>query len=112
MPDVSDVHGGVVALAELARDRTPSIKNTILHNLDASKPLFRLALAPRNAIITEAACSLISTALCEEILATQWMRVLEHGLRHRMETVQIAAAKAVNTMSALEDSSVILSRYV
>jgi hypothetical protein len=115
MSDVSDIHGGLAALSELARDQPLAVKQTIFGHLNRVPS--KTVLSPRNHMVTEAACLLISTALTrtEIELGTQsvvphWRRLLDHGLRHRTETVQVAAAAAVTTVTGLVDCSSMLSK--
>jgi tubulin-specific chaperone D len=115
MPDVSDVHGGLLALYELARDRSSSLKQHIFGHLNRVSS--KSVLAPRNSALIEASCLLISTSLTKEEIdlgdgsaVPHWRKILDYGLRHRTETVQVAAASALKTLSSLVDCSTLLSR--
>lgn len=74
---------------------------------------------PRNGIVTTAACQLIGNAITlteieleERCSVPYWRKIIDHGLRFRLETVQEAAATAYATISKREDLSDDVKKWV
>jgi hypothetical protein len=73
--------------------------------------------APRNHILTAAACKLIAATLTiEEIEAgssssvPNWRKIIDVGIKHRNDDVQDEAAAAIGAWSRLVDCSVEIER--
>ncbi|KZT19455.1 TBCD protein [Neolentinus lepideus HHB14362 ss-1] len=113
--DVDDVHGGLLALAELA-----SACNTLGDKLESEarkREIFAylhlvplsIIRSPRNSLVTSAACYFISTAVTpkeiQESPVKHWREIVDIGLRHRDGTVQEQAANALASVSQLVDCS-------
>lgn len=67
---------------------------------------------PRSSIVTAAACQLIGNAITlteielrEQTSVPNWKKIIDHGLRYRLEEVQGVAASAYATISKREDLS-------
>ena len=74
-------------------------------------------LGQRNAIVTAAACRLISISLTlteinlgPKSSVPQWREIVDYGLKHRNTTVQEAAANAMFSFSKFVDCAPIVSR--
>ncbi|KAG5648314.1 hypothetical protein DXG03_004886 [Asterophora parasitica] len=114
--DISDLHGGLLALSEIAiayrESEEAGSREEHLREIfrSLSRVPFDVVVGSRNAIVTAAACRLISVALTlpEVSNATtvfHWRKIIDHGLKHRTPFVQEAAADAMATVSKLVDSS-------
>lgn len=73
--------------------------------------------APRNELVTAAACQFIANSLTmSEIFleqkgsASHWRKFIDIGLRHRSSSVQEAAAEAMAAVSRLVDCSSMVKR--
>ncbi|KAG2010206.1 TBCD protein [Coprinopsis cinerea AmutBmut pab1-1] len=110
--DPTEVHGGLLALTELGLAYRESIEGKDVRDSSLQKFLTyldqvpeSLIAAPRNHLVTQAACRLVATTLTKaqaeaaENLdaknAPYWRKVIDIGIRHRVENVQDAAAEAV-----------------
>ena len=78
-----------------------------------------ILFGPRSGIVTAAACELIGNAITlteielkEESSVPSWRKIIDHGLRYRLEDVQEAAANAYATISKREDLSDDITRWV
>ncbi|EIN12617.1 TBCD protein [Punctularia strigosozonata HHB-11173 SS5] len=120
-PDNTDVHGGLLALAELAA----AFDQAGL--FDEKRETFAcLALAPADRImssrhedLTAAACTLIGSSISiDEIQLGQatrvphWRKILDFGLKHRSVAVQEESARAMASVSHLVDCSAIVTRLI
>ncbi|QRV92384.1 tubulin folding cofactor D [Ceratobasidium sp. AG-Ba] len=111
--DTNDVHGALLGLAEMA-------KGFKEHGLEAERlQCFKhLCILPsssyqkfRGDLIVEGACLLVAEGVSVEALAQQstggvpdWHRiVVDSGMKHQNETVQIAATQALAAISELTD---------
>ncbi|KAF9454706.1 ARM repeat-containing protein [Macrolepiota fuliginosa MF-IS2] len=117
--DISDVQGALLALSELAiayRQQVddPGLNEQLLRKTFSHLSLVKddLLFGPRSSIVTTAACQLIGNAITlseielkERSSVPQWRKIIDHGLRFRLETVQEAAATAYATISKREDLS-------
>ncbi|KAG6850743.1 hypothetical protein H0H93_009366 [Arthromyces matolae] len=114
--DVSDLHGGLLALSEMAiayrgiggelgQGQMRKIFRC-LSNIPSA-----VVVGPRNAVVTATACRLISITLSQPELQTEttsvphWRDIIDYGLKHRLTSVQEAAANAMASVSRLVDSS-------
>ncbi|KAG6877463.1 hypothetical protein C0993_007080 [Termitomyces sp. T159_Od127] len=111
--DVSDLHGGLLALSEIAiayrETRDYGLRE--VHMREIFRCLghipFDVLIGPRNAIVTAAACRLISITVTlpelqsETTSIPQWRKIVDHGLKHRIPSVQEAGADA---MASLKNS--------
>ncbi|KAF8073788.1 armadillo-type protein [Lyophyllum atratum] len=113
--DVSDLHGGLLALSEIAlayrgfgdaASREGHMRQ-IFQSL--SHIPFDVVVGSRNAIVTAAACRLISITVTlpeiqqESTSVPQWRKIVDHGLKHRTLFVQEAAADAMASISKLQN---------
>jgi hypothetical protein len=71
----------------------------------------------RNEIVIAAACRLVANSITVRELSVavesttpKWKKIVEVGLKHRYESVQEAAAEAMNRISSLKDCSADISR--
>ncbi|KAF7314250.1 TFCD-C domain-containing protein [Mycena kentingensis (nom. inval.)] len=122
-PDTTDLHGALLAIAEIAiayRDSAidEGERKTRLHEIFACIELVpeRVLLGPRNELVTAAACTLvarsISRAETEMPPNALWRKLLEGGLKHRNVMVQEAAAGALRALSSLVDCAKLFSRLI
>ncbi|EKM79449.1 hypothetical protein AGABI1DRAFT_120846 [Agaricus bisporus var. burnettii JB137-S8] len=139
--DICDVQGALLALSETSaayRDLDdPEIRDRLLREVSLS-PLykFELSLYPktfsylsfvdkdvifgsRNGTVVAAACQLIGNAITlaeielkERSSVLDWKKIIDHGLRYRLETVQAAAAAAYAAISEREDLSDDIRRLI
>ncbi|KAJ3566930.1 hypothetical protein NP233_g6689 [Leucocoprinus birnbaumii] len=117
--DLADVQGGLLALSEIAvayRDKVDDaglreqlLRQTFSHLASVNKETL---FGPRSGIVTAAACQLIGNAITlseielkEQSSVPNWRKIIDHGLRYRLEEVQDAAAAAYATISKREDLS-------
>ncbi|KAL1722870.1 armadillo-type protein [Schizophyllum commune] len=113
--DGTDVHGGLLALSEVAaayKERyagsdLESRLRDIFSRLALVKPV--TLTAHRNELITAEACRLIATTLTlpevelkDKGAVPHWRKVVEGGLCHRSATVQDEAAAAMASLSGLD----------
>ncbi|TFK27742.1 TBCD protein [Coprinopsis marcescibilis] len=112
--DPIDVHGGLLALTEIGKayqdaEQDHSARNESLHGLlgHLTRVSVDLLKAPRNHLITEAACRLTATTLTVKAvkasttgLPPAWRTILDVGLKHRQTSVQDAAAEALENGSS------------
>lgn len=73
--------------------------------------------APRNELVTAAACQLIASSItATEVQQDQnssvphWRKLVDVGLRHRSSAVQEAASEAMAAVSTLVDCSSVVER--
>ncbi|KNZ80978.1 Tubulin-specific chaperone D [Termitomyces sp. J132] len=112
--DVSDLHGGLLALSEIAiayreigDHNSWEVQLRKIFRCLAHIP-FDVLIGPRNAIVTAAACRLISITVTlpelhpDTTSVPQWRKIVDHGLKHRTLYVQEAGADA---MASLRNSS-------
>ena len=114
--DGTDIHGGLLALSEVAaaykeRYSGPNLEirlREIFSHLALVKPA--TLTAHRNELITAEACRLIATTLTlhevelkDKGTVPHWRKVVEGGLCHRSATVQDEAAAAMASLSGLVD---------
>ncbi|KAG6814258.1 hypothetical protein H0H92_015373 [Tricholoma furcatifolium] len=105
--DVSDLHGGLLALCEIALAYNQTCDHASREA--CMREIFRwlahvpfdLLVGPRNAIVTAASCRLISITLTSAELLNEitsvprWRELVDYGLKHRTPFVQEAAAAAM-----------------
>ncbi|KAG6896922.1 hypothetical protein C0992_005258 [Termitomyces sp. T32_za158] len=109
--DVSDLHGGLLALSEIAiaYHESRDYDSREVHIREIFRCLahipFDVLVGPRNAIVTATACRLISVTITlpelrpETTSIPQWRNIVDHGLKHRIPSVQEAAADAMTSQS-------------
>ncbi|TDL17863.1 ARM repeat-containing protein [Rickenella mellea] len=120
--DTVDVHGGLLALTQLAMafQTSPSHEE---HRRQAFTYLALIPsttiLSPRNVLITEAACKLIAESISpkeielnEASSVPHWKTIIDEGLKSRNTTVQEAAATALASTSRLVDCSQVVQRLI
>ncbi|KAL1689403.1 armadillo-type protein [Schizophyllum commune] len=114
--DGTDIHGGLLALSEVAaaykeRYSGPDLE-TRLREIFSRLALVKPATltAHRNELIIAEACRLIATTLTlpevelkDKGAVPHWRKVVEGGLCHRAATVQDEAAAAMASLSGLVD---------
>ncbi|KAI9512401.1 TBCD protein [Russula earlei] len=121
MTDASDVHGGLLALAQLSdafsgSNARKNFRQEVFSFLvDVALDVIR---SPRNKLVTAAACQLIASSITlKEILLDRqssvphWRIIIDLGLKHCESTVQEAAASALAEVSKLVDCSAVVQRY-
>ncbi|KAH7921320.1 ARM repeat-containing protein [Leucogyrophana mollusca] len=122
--DVVDMHGGLLALTELAE---------VYRRLDSQESREKqleifghlalipqdVILAPRNDIVHSGACYLIASTITPQVIelgdtspVPYWRHIVDAGLRHRNSSVQESAATAMAYMSTHADCSQTAQRYV
>ncbi|OCH86383.1 TBCD protein [Obba rivulosa] len=124
VPDTGDIHGALLALAEIAAAYRDSIGCLEVHperrkvfSYLNDVPLDTI-LSPRHELITSAACILIANAITSEethndqSAVPHWRRIVDAGLKSRSTTVQEAAAAAMATVSKLVDCSAVVNRLI
>ncbi|KAF8158379.1 TBCD protein [Crassisporium funariophilum] len=117
--DTADVHGGLLALSEIAIAYRETIEDpSVLEGQlrDVFKHLKRVPesslTTTRNELVASASCRLIANS----ITATEinlgadtsvpiWRKIIDVGVKHRASSVQEAAADAMAAISNLADSS-------
>ncbi|KAG6890812.1 hypothetical protein C0995_003245 [Termitomyces sp. Mi166 len=109
--DVSDLHGGLLALSEIAiaYRKTADHDSREVHMREIFRCLvhipFDILVGPRNAIVTAAACRLISITITlpelqpETTSIPQWKKIVDHSLKNRIPLVQEAGADAMASQS-------------
>ncbi|EGO23938.1 hypothetical protein SERLADRAFT_450239 [Serpula lacrymans var. lacrymans S7.9] len=110
--DIVDIHGGLLALTELA-DAYRLLGQT---GDDKRRQIFKyitkipqgVILAPRNELVLAATCHLIATTITlpeielkDDSAVPYWRKIVDQGLRHRNDTVQEAAAASMAAISSL-----------
>ncbi|EJC98100.1 TBCD protein [Fomitiporia mediterranea MF3/22] len=124
--DTSDIHGGLLALSELAGairevkdvEYAQRYRRKIFHSIDSVAS--SVVSSPRNYVITEAACYVIANSISSEesdslrmtSIEPYWRVIILQGLRHRNSTVQEAAAAAMHSLSQLKDCSEDVKRLI
>ncbi|KAG8936298.1 hypothetical protein FRC02_003235 [Tulasnella sp. 418] len=112
-PDSDEVHGGLLALSELAKIYKESqileAKRLEIFQYIISLPQSTFTRY-RNELIVEAGCMAISNSISIEALhlpesdiKTPWRSIVDMGLKHRLPEVQYAAAHAMGVVSRLTD---------
>ncbi|KDQ62420.1 hypothetical protein JAAARDRAFT_189747 [Jaapia argillacea MUCL 33604] len=110
--DISDVHGGLLAISELASSYGNSSYGAQFKEQREKAfcylrklPITTL-LVPRNEIVTAVACYLIANSISEEdiqreplLSSSHWNEIVDIGLRHRSSAVQEAATSALTALS-------------
>lgn len=124
--DPNDVHGALLALAELAT-AFKEVESTFPDLSKERTKIFQsLAGIPektlkihRNDLILQASCLVIASSVSQDALRLQpdydggalkrppplWRAIFNAALEHRNQVVQEAAAKAVTALSMLRDCS-------
>ncbi|KAJ7600517.1 TBCD protein [Mycena floridula] len=111
--DLTDLHGGLLALTEISvAYRESGLHGDVLEEKmqEIFKQLARARpatlIAPRNELVTAAACGLIATTITlTEINLQQksafpdWRKVVDCGIKHRKDTVQDAGVAAMAEIS-------------
>ncbi|KAF5311690.1 hypothetical protein D9611_009412 [Ephemerocybe angulata] len=124
--DTADVHGGLLALSELGLAYQEGVADPVarsqrLRNVfrNLSRVSYDIVKAPRNHLVTAAACRLIAATLTiEEIEAgnassvPDWRKIVDVGIKHRVDEVQDEAAAAMGTWSRLADCSFEIERLL
>ncbi|TRM60520.1 armadillo-type protein [Schizophyllum amplum] len=123
--DTTDIHGGLLALAEVAgayRQRLDGPDLEVrLHDIFSRLALVKTTTltSPRNELVTAEACRLMAATLTlSEVQANDkgavphWRKVVEDGLRHRSTTVQEEAASAFAALSGLVDCTDTVKRLI
>jgi hypothetical protein len=137
--DVADLHGGLLALIELASayrdtDRRGAFEvqrcEVTLLQIRTAQSTYLLQTfrylgripqdilqSSRNELVASAACQLIANSISlAEIQLDQnssvphWRKIVNDGLKHRAPSVQEAAAEAMAAVSKLTDCSLIVKR--
>ncbi|KAJ6512250.1 TBCD protein [Mycena vitilis] len=120
--DIADLHGALLALAEIAAAyRASSVsadeQEQRLREAFGCMTLIpeRILLGPRNELITAAACTVLSRTITraeidleEKSTVPNWRKLLDFGLKHRSTPVQEAAAEAFGAVSRLVDCAAVL----
>ncbi|KAK1233809.1 hypothetical protein PQX77_003015 [Marasmius sp. AFHP31] len=120
--DISDLHGSLLALAEIAKayeeaggQDLQNEKRNIFERLGRIPE--KMLLGARHDVLLSAACGLIqATITLDEIelgdksSVPHWRRLLDHGLKHRDVSVQEAATSAMGAVSDLVDCSALILR--
>ncbi|KAH8825282.1 TBCD protein [Flagelloscypha sp. PMI_526] len=112
--DVTDIHGGLLALSELGLAFRSTLNGASLerelHTLfgSLSKIPHDTLVTSRNGIVTGEACRVVSiTVTLSEIEAVhgssvpKWEQLVDFGIKHRTGEVQEEGAKALGTVSSL-----------
>ncbi|KAF8957293.1 tubulin folding cofactor D C terminal-domain-containing protein [Flammula alnicola] len=117
--DLADVHGGLLALSEIAIAYKETIKDPIVledHLRNVFKHLKHIPestlTTTRSELIASAACRLIANSITVTEIklggrssVPGWRNIVDIGLKHRMASVQETAADAMAAMSNLTDCS-------
>ncbi|THV05301.1 ARM repeat-containing protein [Dendrothele bispora CBS 962.96] len=122
-PDLSDIHGGILGLAEIAvafqekesSDVVKTRKREIFSYLNLVPE--SVLLGPRNEMVTAAACEFLTNTVTLEDLETgekgavpNWRKIMEFGLKHKTESVQEAAASTIAVITKLVDCNDLVLR--
>ncbi|EMD39955.1 hypothetical protein CERSUDRAFT_45983 [Gelatoporia subvermispora B] len=119
VPDSGDVHGGLLALAEIAAAYRDYCQPSYLH--PEQRKIFsylndvslETILSPRHELVTSAANILIANSITAEETHTDessvphWRKIVDAGLKSRSTPVQEAAASAMTAVSKLVDCSAV-----
>ncbi|KAG7088453.1 hypothetical protein E1B28_012444 [Marasmius oreades] len=122
--DISDLHGSLLALAEIAKAyetaQAPDLENEkrkIFAHLRQIPE--KTLLGTRNEILLATSCGLIEATITLDEINLQdqssvphWRKYLDHGLKHRDVVVQEAATSAMGGVSTLVDCSADISRLI
>ncbi|KAI0720503.1 TBCD protein [Cerioporus squamosus] len=124
MPDPGDIHGGLLALTELAA----AFRDSAHHEeLEVARRKVFAALnnvpltmiqSSRQDLVAAAACRLIASGITfaetqhSQSTVPQWRQVVDSGLKNRNYTVQEAAAEALAAVSRLVDCSAVVQRLI
>lgn len=117
--DIADVQGGLLALSEISvayREKVDDpelqeqlLRQTFSHLASVNNEIL---FGPRSGTTTAAACQLIGNAITlteielkEKSSVPSWRKIIDHGLRFRLQDVQEVAAEAYATISKREDLS-------
>ncbi|KAH9997907.1 TBCD protein [Russula vinacea] len=120
MSDASDVHGGLLALAQLsdALSAEPEGPKQEVFSFLVDVPI-DVIRSPRNELVTAAACQLIANSITLKEIQLEgqssvphWRTIIDLGLKHRKSTVQVAAASALAEVSKLVDCSAVIQRFI
>ncbi|KAI0632121.1 TBCD protein [Trametes polyzona] len=124
VPDSGDVHGALLALTELAAAFRDSKQSNELE-AERRKVFAFLSIvplktiqSPRQELVAEAACRLISTGITlpetqhAQSTVPHWRHVVDSGLKSRSVAVQEAAAAALAAVSRLVDCSAVVDRLI
>ncbi|TFK86795.1 ARM repeat-containing protein [Polyporus arcularius HHB13444] len=124
MPDPGDIHGGLLALTELAAAFRDSAHHEELA-VARRKVFAALSNVPltmiqssRHDLVAAAACRLIASGVSlaeiqhSQTTAPQWRQVVDSGLKSKSVTVQEAAADALAAVSRLVDCSAVVQRLI
>ena len=111
--DLTEVHGGLLALAELSKAFGSAEKPSIVRLQEKVLGLVQevpqaVMTSPRNSIILSAACLLVENSLTLDVVESTsqpWKSIIDAGLKDRNEDVQISAAAAMASLSRLTDCS-------
>ncbi|CCM03543.1 uncharacterized protein FIBRA_05677 [Fibroporia radiculosa] len=104
-PDMTDIHGALLALTELAatyqnRSKDSEAERRKIFAYLSQVPL-KIVESPRHELVTTAACNLIATSISieETQLARSsvphWRKIVDIGLKSKSDVVQEAAAMAM-----------------
>ncbi|KAF7365242.1 TFCD-C domain-containing protein [Mycena venus] len=124
--DTADLHGALLALAEIATayresSLSPEEQEQRLREAFACLSLIpeRILLGPRNELVTAAACSLLARTITRaeidlkaQSAVPNWRKLLDFGLKHRSTPVQETAAEAMGAVSQLVDCAVSVNRLI
>ncbi|KAF8955289.1 TBCD protein [Flammula alnicola] len=124
--DLADVHGGLLALSEIAIAYKETIKDPIVledHLRNVFKHLKHIPestlTTTRSELIASAACRLIANSITVTEIklggrssVPGWRNIVDIGLKHRMASVQETAADAMAAMSNLTDCSADVTRLI
>ncbi|CAL1713099.1 unnamed protein product [Somion occarium] len=121
-PDVGDIHGALLTLAELAATchdipELVEVRRQIFSYI--SRVPSNIVQSPRHELVTAAACQLIANSVSvSELKARQtasvpeWRKITDFALKSRSPTVQEAAADAMAALSKLIDCSPVVQRLI
>ncbi|KAJ6508836.1 TBCD protein [Mycena sanguinolenta] len=124
--DTADLHGALLALAEIAvayRESSLPLEEQEqrLREVFACLAVIpeRILLGPRNELVTAAGCTLLARTITraeielkKESAVPNWRKILDFGLKHRTAPVQEAAAEAMGAVSRLIDCAVSVNRLI
>ncbi|KIY45609.1 ARM repeat-containing protein [Fistulina hepatica ATCC 64428] len=107
--DNTDIHGALLALAELAvayrRAKSGNDLDNILRKIFAllSRVPLKVIIGPRNEMVTSASCVFIARTITlpdiraagQSTVPGHWRQIVDYGLKHRSVAVQEASAMAM-----------------
>ncbi|KAI0754966.1 ARM repeat-containing protein [Daedaleopsis nitida] len=124
LPDAGDIHGGLLALTELATAFRDSAQHEQLE-AERRKVFATLSAVPigtiqsgRHELIAAAACELIASGISfaetqhSQSTVPHWRQVVDSGLKSKTVPVQEAAAAALASVSRLVDCSAVVQRLI